>query len=95
MTTDTAVVENSEVAKSGRLAEGSVTSASMDKTITVLVERKIKHPIYKKYIRRSTKLHAHDEQNICQVGDIVRIEACRPLSKSKTWRLVAVLTKAV
>ncbi len=95
MTTDTAVVENSEVAKSGRLVEGSVTSASMDKTITVLVERKIKHPIYKKYIRRSTKLHAHDEQNICQVGDIVRIEACRPLSKSKTWRLVAVLTKAV
>ena len=95
MTTETTAVENSEVVKKSRLVEGSVTSAAMDKTITVLVERKIKHPIYKKYIRRSTKLHAHDEQNVCQVGDTVRIEACRPLSKSKSWRLVEVLTKAV
>ncbi|NKB75543.1 MAG: 30S ribosomal protein S17 [Gammaproteobacteria bacterium] len=95
MTTETTAVENSEGAKSGRLVEGSVTSSSMDKTITVLVERKIKHPIYKKYIRRSTKLHAHDEENVCRVGDTVRIEACRPLSKSKSWRLVEVLTKAV
>jgi len=78
-----------------RSIQGDVVSASMDKTITVLIERKIKHPIYKKYIRRSTKLHAHDENNECKVGDTVQIEACRPLSKSKSWRLVQVVTKAV
>ena len=85
--------ENTE--KKRRQVQGSVVSSAMDKTITVLVERKIKHPIYKKYIRRSTKLHAHDEQNECQIGDTVRIEACRPLSKSKSWRLVEIVSKAV
>ena len=95
MSTQAATQENLDEAKKARQVEGSVVSTAMDKTITVLIERKIKHPIYKKYIRRSTKLHAHDESNECQVGDTVRIEACRPLSKSKNWRLVEVVTKAI
>jgi small subunit ribosomal protein S17 len=66
----------------------------MDKSITVLVERKVAHPIYGKYVKRSTKLHAHDEQNECNMGDTVSIEECRPISKSKSWRLVKVLEKA-
>ncbi|MEM7196344.1 MAG: 30S ribosomal protein S17 [Pseudomonadota bacterium] len=88
--------ENSAAAGSkARTIQGSVVSAAMDKTITVLVERKVKHPLYKKYIRRSTKLHAHDENNECAAGDTVTIEACRPMSKSKCWRLVEVVSKAV
>jgi len=71
---------------------GRVVSNKMDKTITVLVERKVAHPLYGKYIKRSTKLHAHDEQNVCKEGDVVRIEECRPLSKSKCWRLVEVVS---
>ena len=78
-----------------RQIEGSVVGAACDKSITVLVERKVKHPLYKKYIRRSTKLHAHDENNECKAGDTVRIEACRPISKTKCWRLVEVVTRAV
>ena len=74
--------------------QGDVVSAAADKTITVLVERKIKHPLYKKYIRRSTKVHAHDEDNRCQTGDTVIIKSCRPLSKLKSWRLVEVVSKA-
>ncbi len=74
-----------------RSLQGSVMSTSMDKTITVQVVRQLKHPLYKKYIRRSTKLHAHDEQNECKEGDKVIIEECRPLSKNKSWRLVRVL----
>ena len=74
--------------------QGSVLKAGRDKTITVLIERKIKHPLYKKYIRRSTKVHAHDEKNECQPGDTVVIESCRPLSKLKSWRLVEVVGKA-
>ena len=66
----------------------------MDKTVTVLIERQVKHPLYGKYIRRSTKVHAHDESNECQAGDLVTVEQCRPLSKSKTWRLVKVVEKA-
>ncbi len=81
-----------EVAK--RQIEGNVVSAANDKSITVLVERKVKHPLYKKYIRRSTRLHAHDENNECKAGDTVRIEACRPVSKTKCWRLVAVVARA-
>lgn len=73
--------------------QGRVVSAAMDKTITVVVERKIKHPLYKKYIRRSTKVHAHDEDNQCQAGDAVVIQSCRPLSKLKSWRLVEVIGK--
>jgi len=74
-----------------RQVTGSVVSAKMDKTITVLVERQLQHPFYKKYIRRSTKMHAHDEENACKEGDQVVIEECRPISKSKSWRLVQIL----
>ncbi len=77
-----------------RTLPGSVISTKMDKTITVLVERRVPHPLYKKFIRRSTKLHAHDEENVCQEGDRVLIEECRPLSKTKSWRLVKVLERA-
>ncbi|MFB0912977.1 MAG: 30S ribosomal protein S17 [Glaciecola sp.] len=77
-----------------RTVQGRVTSNKMDKTITVIVERTVKHPIYGKFIKRSTKLHAHDEANVCNEGDIVNITECRPLSKSKTWMLVEVVTKA-
>jgi small subunit ribosomal protein S17 len=66
----------------------------MDKTITVLVERQVQHPIYGKFIRRSTKVHAHDENNECGPGDMVVVEQCRPLSKTKTWRLVRVVERA-
>lgn len=75
-----------------RQVYGSVTSAKTDKTITVLVERQLKHPLYKKYIRRSTKMHAHDEENRCKEGDYVIIEECRPISKTKSWRLVEILS---
>lgn len=70
-----------------RTLTGQVISDKMNKTITVLVERLVKHPKYGKFIRRSTKLHAHDEENRCQEGDVVMIEECRPLSKTKAWRL--------
>jgi len=83
-----------EAASVGRTVRGSVTSARMEKSITVLVERQLKHPLYKKYIRRSTRLHAHDESNDCREGDTVLIEECRPLSKTKSWRLVQVLERA-
>ncbi|TVO78296.1 30S ribosomal protein S17 [Sedimenticola selenatireducens] len=84
----------SEQDNSNRTLEGRVVSDKMDKSITVLIERKVKHPIYGKFIRRSTKVHAHDETNECGIGDIVVVEQCRPLSKSKTWRLVKVVNKA-
>jgi small subunit ribosomal protein S17 len=77
-----------------RTLTGQVVSDKMDKTMTVLVERRVKHPLYKKYIRRSTKLHAHDEENTCRVGDLVSIEQCRPLSKSKSWRLHEIIERA-
>jgi len=83
----------SQVVKRTRTFQGSVLSAKMDKTITVLVVRQVKHLLYKKYIRRSTKVHAHDEQNECREGDKVIIEECRPLSKNKSWRLVKVLDR--
>lgn len=74
--------------------QGKVARISGDKTITVLIERKIKHPLYKKYVRRSTKVHAHDEDNQCKAGDTVVIQSCRPLSKTKHWRLVEVVGQA-
>lgn len=86
--------ENTKKQTAKRAIQGNVIGASSDKSITVLVERRVKHPLYKKYIRRSTKLHAHDEQNQCKAGDTVRIEACRPISKTKCWRLVEVVTRA-
>ena len=70
-----------------RVVSGTVVSNKMDKSITVKVERRVKHPIYGKYIRRSTKLHAHDENNQCNVGDLVTIIECRPRSKTKTFEL--------
>ena len=76
-----------------RAVRGSVISARMDKSITVLVVRQFKHPLYKKYIRRSTRLHAHDESNDCREGDTVLIEECRPLSKMKSWRVIQVLER--
>lgn len=73
---------------------GVVQSNKMDKTMTVSVERKVKHPIYGKFVKKTTKFHAHDEKNECTVGDIVRIMETRPLSKLKRWRLVEILEKA-
>ncbi|KAA3621444.1 MAG: 30S ribosomal protein S17 [Proteobacteria bacterium] len=89
----TDAVNENDQARS-RQVSGAVISAKMDKTITVLVERQLKHPLYKKYIRRSTKMHAHDESNSCKEGDYVVIEECRPVSKTKSWRLVEVLTRS-
>jgi small subunit ribosomal protein S17 len=83
----------SEETKTTRSVIGRVVSDKMDKTVTVLVERREAHPLYKKYVRRSTKLHAHDENNECREGDTVRIESCRPLSKSKNWRLVEIVER--
>lgn len=71
-----------------------VTGNRMDKTITVTVERRVKHPIYGKFVKKSTNFHAHDEKNECGVGDTVRIMETRPLSKTKRWRLVDVIEKA-
>ena len=82
----------SEENKVSRTLTGRVSSNKMDKTITVVIERLVKHPIYGKFVRRSTKLHAHDEHNECHEGDVVTIEQCRPLSKSKAWRLVRIET---
>ncbi len=73
---------------------GLVTSDKMDKTITVAVERKVKHPIYGKFLKKTTKFHAHDDTNQCGIGDTVRIMETRPLSKTKRWRLVEVIEKA-
>lgn len=73
--------------KRARTATGKVVSDKMDKTITVLIERRVKHPVYGKYITRSSKLHAHDESNECKMGDVVTISETRPYSKSKTWKL--------
>ena len=72
---------------------GTVTSNKMDKTITVAVERKVKHPIYGKFIKKTTRFHAHDEKNEASIGDVVRISETRPLSKTKRWRLVEVVEK--
>ncbi|AEE21512.1 MULTISPECIES: 30S ribosomal protein S17 [Paraglaciecola] len=80
--------------QSSRTVQGRVVSNKMDKTITVAVERKVKHPIYGKFIKRTTKLHAHDETNQCNTGDVVTVRECRPMSKSKNWMLVDIVTKA-
>ena len=77
-----------------RTMTGSVVSSKMDKTISVAIQRQIKHPIYGKFIKRSTKFHAHDENNVCNQGDVVTVRECRPLSKNKSWMLVDVVEKA-
>jgi len=84
-----------EAAKTVRSVTGKVTSNRGDKTISVVIERRVKHPLYKKYVRRTTKVLAHDEENTCQEGDWVLVEECRPLSKRKSWRLVKVLERAL
>ena len=81
--------------KAVRTLSGRVISNKMHKTITVTIERQVSHPLYGKFIRRRTKLHVHDETNECKQGDLVLIEECRPLSKTKSWRLVKVLEKAL
>ena len=73
---------------------GVVSSNKMTKTITVAVERKVKHPIYGKFVKKTTRFHAHDEKNECTVGDVVRIMETRPMSKTKRWRLVEIVEKA-
>jgi len=78
-----------------RVLTGKVVSNSRNKTIAVLVERKVRHPIYKKYIKRSTKVHAHDENNECSLGDVVRVSESKPFSKTKNWALVEVVEKSV
>ena len=80
--------------KQARSVSGRVVSNKGNKSITVQVDRQLKHPIYGKYITRRTKLHAHDEKNECNEGDLVMIEECRPLSRTKSWRLVKVLARA-
>ena len=80
--------------KGTRTLSGKVTSTKMDKTIAVVIERQIKHPVYGKYIRRTTKLLAHDEQGEAHEGDTVTITPCRPMSRRKSWRLLEVLEKA-
>ncbi|WP_069472258.1 30S ribosomal protein S17 [Candidatus Marithrix sp. Canyon 246] len=82
-------------AKVIRTLTGRVVSNKMEKTITVLIERKVKHSMYGKYIKRSTKLHAHDEEQLCKEGDLVEILQCRPLSKTKSWRLHKIVTGSV
>ena len=80
--------------KKQRTVEGRVVSNKMDKTVTVLVERQVKHALYGKYIRRSTKLHAHDAENTAKEGDIVRLVEVAPISKTKNWRVVEIVSRA-
>lgn len=77
-----------------RTVQGRVLSNKMDKTVTIIIERLVKHALYGKYIRRSTKLHAHDADNSCREGDIVRVAECRPVSKTKNWRVVEIVARA-
>lgn len=83
----------SEQSATNRTMQGRVTSNKGDKSVTVQIERRVKHPIYGKYIRRSTKVNAHDEQNECLEGDVVVIEQCRPMSKTKKWRFIKLIDR--
>jgi len=84
----------SETEKTAKTLTGQVVSSKMDKTIAVVIARTVKHPLYGKFMKRSTKLLAHDENNECKEGDVVVIEASRPISKQKSWRVQKVVTKA-
>lgn len=84
----------SDTEKVLRTVTGRVVSNKMEQTITVLVERKVKHPVYGKFIKRSTKMHAHDAKNECNEGDLVTISQCRPLSKTKQWVLESIVERA-
>ena len=77
-----------------RTVQGVVTSSAGDKSATIMIERLIKHPVYGKFIKRSTKLHIHDEANECNKGDTIMVEECRPMSKTKSWKLVKIVEKA-
>jgi len=81
-------------AKNPRAVSGVVVSDRMSKSITVKIERRVKHPVYGKFVRKSTKIHAHDEENQCQVGDTVTVVECRPISKTKTWTLQSIDVRA-
>jgi small subunit ribosomal protein S17 len=83
-----------ENTKPQRTIEGRVVSDKMQKTVTVLIERQVKHDTYGKFLRRSTRVHAHDENNECREGDVVRIAETRPLSKTKNWKVVEIVTRA-
>ena len=85
----------SEVKKRTRTLTGKVVSNKMDKSITVLVERRVKHPVYGKYMTKSSKVHAHDEKNECNVGDVVSLSESKPISKTKAWQLVSILENAL
>jgi len=85
---------NETAATTKRTLQGVVTSNAGDKSATIMIERKIKHPIYGKFIKRSTKIRLHDEANECNKGDTILIEECRPVSKTKSWKLVKVVEKA-
>ena len=80
--------------KNARTAVGKVVSNGMDKSITVLIERRVKHPVYGKIVKRSTKIHAHDANNECSVGDEVTIKEVKPISKTKSWTLISIDGKA-
>jgi small subunit ribosomal protein S17 len=81
--------------KKARTLSGRVVSDKMDKTVTVLIERRVKHPVYGKIINRSSKIKAHDEQNQCRIGDTVTIAESRPISKSKSWKLVDIIERSL
>ena len=81
-------------AADNRTLQGREVSDKMDKSITVEIERRVKHPLYGKFVRKTTKVHAHDENNDCQIGDVVIVEQCRPVSKTKKWRYVKLIERA-
>lgn len=83
-----------ETARRARTLSGRVSSDKMDKTVVVVVDRQVKHPLYGKYVSRRTKVSVHDEGNECREGDLVAIEECRPMAKTKAWRLVKILSSA-
>jgi small subunit ribosomal protein S17 len=87
------MTEQNNIQVSQRTVIGKVISNKMDKTIVVQVERKVKHPLYGKIVKRYSKMYAHDESNTCQVGDVVEIQQTRPLSKTKRWKLIEILRK--
>lgn len=88
------VTEMTEAEKKARTLSGRVVSNKMDKSITVLIERRVKHPMYGKIVNKSTKIKAHDEENTCRAGDLVTIAETRPLSKTKSWALVSIDERA-
>ncbi len=85
---------NEQSAGDNRTLQGRVVSDKMDKSITVEIERRVKHPLYGKFVRKTSKVHAHDENNDCQIGDVVIVEQCRPVSKTKKWRYVKLIERA-